>query len=61
MSKENEEKKDLQPIQAFSFMVEVICKPKCEKQYIVRVQGPQGPAVMCSGTLKEFNQFIAGL
>lgn len=48
-------------IKAFSFMVEVIQAPKQEKQYIVRVQGPQGLSVVCYGTIKEFNQFIASL
>ena len=54
------EKKEIkeEPIQAFSFMVEVIAKPKCPKQFIVRVQGPNGPAVACMGTLKELHQFI---
>lgn len=58
-----DEKKNenVEPIKAFSFMVEVIEKPKCEKQFIVRVQVPQGMAVTCCGSLKEFNQFIASL
>jgi len=50
-----------EPINAFSFMVEVIQAPKQEKQYIVRVQGPQGLSVACYGSIKEFNQFIASL
>lgn len=57
MSKEDV-KNEVQPIQAFSFMVEVISKSKCPKQFIVRVQGPNGPAVAFMGTVKEFNQFI---
>lgn len=58
--KEKEDKK-VEPIMAFSFMVEVILKPNCEKQFIVRVQSQQGPVVTCCGTIKEFNQFIASL
>ena len=54
-------KKVEEPIQAFSFMVEVLQKPKCEKQFIVRVQTQQGMAVTCFGTVKEFNQWIASL
>ena len=60
MEKE-EMKKVEEPIQAFSFMVEVLQKPKCEKQFIVRVQTQQGMAVTCFGTVKEFNQWIASL
>lgn len=58
---EEKKTKNVEPIKAFSFMVEVIEKPNCEKQFIVRVQAPQGMAVTCCGTIKEFNQFIASL
>lgn len=58
-----EKKKDgLEPLQAFSFMVEVIVKPKSEKLFIVRVSGPQGqPLVATMGSRKELTQFIDGL
>ena len=58
--KENEEKKEVE-IKGFSFMVEVIQKGNEQKQFIARVQGPQGVGIACYGTAKEFIQFIEGL
>lgn len=58
--KEKDEKK-VEEIKGFSFMVEVIQKGNLQKQFIARVQGPQGVCIACYGTFKEFVQFIEGL
>ena len=60
MDSKKVEKKD-EGIKAYSFAVEVIEKPSCSKQFIVRVQTQMGVQVVCMGTIKEFNQFVASL
>ena len=59
MSKD--EVKNVDPIKSYSFMVEVIEKPKCPTQFIVRFPDPRGTTVLCMGTIKEFYQFIESL
>ena len=64
MAKIDEEKKngkEVRPIPALSFIVEVMQRPDHDKFFIVRGQSPQGPVVLTIGSYKEMVQFFDSL